>query len=202
MHGRLVLGSTILEQEGSDPVPERDRSTYCSAGGQADSPVAAIRIQGQLAVACPLGLADNDASQLGGALGLLFALILLFPIAAITGGVACALVGGGREDRPIWKNGIIGIVGWAVAWVVMAAVAGTSPEELTLGLGFLALLASIAFILVDEWWYRRSHPAANDQANFNSSGFTVLARDRTWVFLVAVILVLAIVLFLTVSLRA
>jgi hypothetical protein len=23
MHGRLVLGNTILEQEGSDPVPER-----------------------------------------------------------------------------------------------------------------------------------------------------------------------------------
>jgi hypothetical protein len=25
MHGRLVLGNTILVQEGSDPVPERDR---------------------------------------------------------------------------------------------------------------------------------------------------------------------------------
>lgn len=135
-------------------------------------------------------------------MGLLFALILFFPIAAITGGVAGALVGGGREDRPIWKNGIIGIVGWAVAWVVMAAVTGTSPEEPTLGLGFLALLASIAFILVDEWWYRRSHPAANDQANINSSGSTVVAGDRTWVFLVALILVLAIVLFLSVSLRA
>jgi hypothetical protein len=24
MHGRLVLRNTILEQEGSDPVPERD----------------------------------------------------------------------------------------------------------------------------------------------------------------------------------
>lgn len=97
--------------------------------------------------------------------------------------MAGALVGGGREDRPIWKNGIIGIVGWAVAWVVRAAVTGSSPEELTLGLGFLALLASIAFILVDEWWYRRSHQAANDQANINSSGPTVLAPDRTWVFL-------------------
>lgn len=29
MHGRLVLGNTILEQEGSDPVPERDRQ-FCA----------------------------------------------------------------------------------------------------------------------------------------------------------------------------
>jgi len=28
MPGRLVLGSTILEREGSEPAPERDRSTY------------------------------------------------------------------------------------------------------------------------------------------------------------------------------
>jgi hypothetical protein len=64
------------------------------------------------------------------------------------------------------------------------------------------LLASIAFIIVDEWWHGRSHPGANDQANINSFGSTVLAHDRTWMFLVAVILVLAIVLFLSVSLGA
>jgi hypothetical protein len=102
-------------------------------------------------------------------MGLFFFLILFSPIAAITGGVAGAMVGGGREDRPIWKNAIIGIVGWTVAWIVMAAITGRWLEELTLGLGFLALLASVAFILLDEWWERRSKHAADAPSGANRS---------------------------------
>ena len=101
-------------------------------------------------------------------MGLLFFLILFLPIAAITGGVAGAIVGGGREDRPIWQNAVIGLVGWAVAFLVAYAT-GTAPEELTLGFGFLALLVSIAFVLVDQWWSRRSHPGAREQSATKAS---------------------------------
>lgn len=101
-------------------------------------------------------------------MGLLPYLVIFFPVAAITGGVAGAIVGGGREDRPIWKNGVIGIVGWTVASIVIVAVTGSEPEELGLGFGALALLASIAFILLDEWWERRSGSAADVQDSVNS----------------------------------
>lgn len=136
-------------------------------------------------------------------LGLAFFLILLSPIAAITGGVAGAIVGGGREDRPIWQNSVIGIVGWAVASTVVAAITGSSPEEFTLGFGLLALLASIAFIIVDEWWYRRSHAGVHERANVESPASTGVARVRIRIelFLIAMILVLAIVLLFTLSVR-
>ena len=100
-------------------------------------------------------------------MSLLVYLILFFPIAALTGGIAGAIVGGGREDRPIWQNGIIGIVGWAVAWIVTAAITGNWLEELTFGLGFVALLASIAFILLDDWWNRRSDRAGDIKGEFS-----------------------------------
>ena len=89
-------------------------------------------------------------------MGVLITLALFLPIAAITGGVAGALVGGGREDRPIWKNAVIGIVGWTLASIMISVFTGESVEELTVGLGFLALLASAGFILLDEWWGRRN----------------------------------------------
>lgn len=102
-------------------------------------------------------------------MGLLVYLVIFFPVAAFTGGVAGAIVGGGREDRPIWKNGVIGIVGWTVASIVIGVVTGSSPEELTFGFGVLALLASIGFILLDKWRERRSESAADAQDTVNSS---------------------------------
>lgn len=102
-------------------------------------------------------------------MGILFSLILLLPVAAITGGIAGAIVGGGREDRPIWQNAVIGIVGWTVAAILIAAVTGTAPEELTIGYGLLAVLASIAFVLVDQWWSRRSRPGAHEPSGTHSS---------------------------------
>lgn len=88
-------------------------------------------------------------------MGILLALILFIPVAAITGGVAGAVVGGGREDRPIWQNVVIGIVGWAGAAMILQTATGRGLEELNLGTGLLALLVSVVFVVLDQ---RRSHP--------------------------------------------
>lgn len=122
-------------------------------------------------------------------MGLLFFLILFLPVAAITGGIAGAIVGGGREDRPIWQNAVIGIVGWTVAAILVAAATGTAPEELTIGYGFVALLASIAFILVDQWWSRRSPPGAHEPSKTHSSD-TLRRLGRTFARLVGLVFAL------------
>jgi hypothetical protein len=67
---------------------------------------------------------------------------MYFLIASITGGAAGPIVARGRKDRSIWANGIIGFGGWAGAWLVARIVDRVWPEELTLGLGLLALLIS------------------------------------------------------------
>lgn len=92
-------------------------------------------------------------------MGVLFALILFLPAAALTGGIAGAIVGGGREDRPLWQNIVIGIVGWAVAAGILEAMTGDGLEEVTLGNAFLALAASVVFVLLDEWWAGRQGTA-------------------------------------------
>jgi hypothetical protein len=77
--------------------------------------------------------------------GLLFGLIPLF-ITSFTGGLAGAIVARGREDRSLPANGGIGLVGWSSAWLIRRLIDGQWPEEITLGLGLLALLTSIIFI--------------------------------------------------------
>lgn len=76
---------------------------------------------------------------------LLVGLIPLF-ITSFTGGLAGAIVARGREDRSLLANGGIGLVGWGTACLIRRLVDGQWPEEITLGLGFLALFISIIFI--------------------------------------------------------
>jgi hypothetical protein len=76
---------------------------------------------------------------------LLIGLIPLF-ITSFTGGLAGAIAARGREDRSLLANAGIGLVGWGLAWVIWRLVNGEWPEEITLGLGLLALLISVAFI--------------------------------------------------------
>ncbi len=101
-------------------------------------------------------------------MGVVLGLVFFLPIAAITGGIAGALVNGGREDRPIWKNAVIGVVGWLFAWGIVAAFTGYESEELTLGAGLLALGASALFILMDEWWSRRKTASSSDSLSGNA----------------------------------
>ena len=76
---------------------------------------------------------------------LLIGLVPLF-ITSFTGGLAGAIAARGREDRSLLANAGIGLVGWGLAWVIWRLVNGQRPEEITLGLGLLALLISVAFI--------------------------------------------------------
>ncbi len=75
---------------------------------------------------------------------------LLLPLAAITGGIAGALVGGGKEDRPIWLNSLIGFGGWTIAWVTTGWTTGQSMEELSIGLIVFAVAASAVLIMIGE----------------------------------------------------
>jgi hypothetical protein len=78
--------------------------------------------------------------------GILFIGLVLLFVTSLTGGFAGAIVAGGREDRSLLANARIGLVGWGVAWVIWRIFAGRWPEEVSLGLGLLALLISIAFV--------------------------------------------------------
>jgi hypothetical protein len=64
--------------------------------------------------------------------------------------LAGAIAGRGREDRSLLANARIGLVGWGFAWMIWRLVNGQWPEEITLGLGLLALLISVAFIHLIE----------------------------------------------------
>ena len=76
--------------------------------------------------------------------GLLIGLIPLF-ITSFTGGLAGAIAARGREDRSLLANGGIGLGGWSSAYLIRRLIDGQWPEEITLGMGLLALLASIVF---------------------------------------------------------
>jgi uncharacterized membrane protein YeaQ/YmgE (transglycosylase-associated protein family) len=83
-------------------------------------------------------------------MGFFLYLVLFLPVAALTGGIAGAIVGRGREDRPLWQNAVIGLVGWLVALTLVMPVTGTDPEEANLGHGLAALLVSIIIVVIVE----------------------------------------------------
>lgn len=72
--------------------------------------------------------------------------LIYFVVFSFTGGFAGAIHARGRENRSLMANAGIGLVGWVFAAVVWLLVTGDWPTEFTLGLGLLALLASIAFL--------------------------------------------------------
>lgn len=73
-----------------------------------------------------------------------------FFVASFTGGFAGAIQGGGREDRSLMANAGIGFVGWLVAWILVRIFSGEVPDQISIGMGILALLCSILFISVLE----------------------------------------------------
>jgi len=77
-------------------------------------------------------------------------------LAGFTGGVASAIVEGGREDNSLLTNAFIGFVGWLIAGFIWAQMYGAWPEELSIGFLLLTFACSIGVA-----WFRarRSRPA-------------------------------------------
>lgn len=86
--------------------------------------------------------------------------VVPFFVASFTGGLAGAIQGKGREDRSLLANAGIGFVGWVAAWVLVTLVSGERPDEISIGIGLLALMCSIVFIYLLE---RRSR--GREQSN-------------------------------------
>lgn len=85
--------------------------------------------------------------------------VVPFFVASFTGGLAGAIQGKGREDRSLLANAGIGFVGWMAAWVLVSLISEEGPDEITIGIGLLALLCSIVFISLLERRSRRREPA-------------------------------------------
>lgn len=83
-------------------------------------------------------------------MGLLIVLFFLIPGAALIGGIAGAIVGGGSEDRPIWVNTLIGMTGGGAASAVLAMSKDGPADDLTFGHLALALIFSIGLVLLLE----------------------------------------------------
>ncbi len=91
--------------------------------------------------------------------------VVPFFVASFTGGLAGAIQGRGREDRSLMANAGIGFVGWVTAWVLVTIVSGEGPDEITIGIGLLALLLSIVFIsLLERRSERREHSSPTNAA--------------------------------------
>lgn len=71
-----------------------------------------------------------------------------------------AIFAGGGEDRSLLANAGIGIIGWAAAWLIVTLLDGEPPDEVTIGIGLLALVCSIAFIYLIERRNRSEPPSA------------------------------------------
>ena len=81
--------------------------------------------------------------------------------AAFTGGLASAIVGGGREDNSLLTNAFIGFVGWLIAGFIWAQAYGGWPEELTIGFLLLTLACSIGV----AWFRTRRRHRDDAQSN-------------------------------------
>ena len=60
-----------------------------------------------------------------------------------------------KKQTELLANAGIGLVGWVAAWVLVTLVSGEGPDEITLGIGLLALVCSIVFIGLLERRARR-----------------------------------------------
>lgn len=88
-------------------------------------------------------------------LGALIALLLF----GFVGGLAGAIVGGGREDRTLLANAGIGLVGSIVGGTLWNLLQERGLE-ITWGGFFASLVGSILFLLVVERVRRRRAPTA------------------------------------------
>lgn len=88
--------------------------------------------------------------------------LIPFLIASINGGVAGAIVAGGRENRSLVANAGIGFTGWVAAFAIWGLLAGELPQELSLGIGILALFFSIGVVNQLEKRSSRPEPLLNE----------------------------------------
>jgi hypothetical protein len=90
----------------------------------------------------------------------LFYGLIPFLVASLTGGIAGAVLAREGEHRSLLANAGIGLVGWAAAWLIMTVIRGDSPDEVTIGIGLLALASSVGFLyLVERRGKGMSQPA-------------------------------------------
>jgi hypothetical protein len=87
--------------------------------------------------------------------------VVPFFVASFTGGFAGAIQGKGREDRSLMANAGIGFVGWVAAWVLVTLITAERPDQITIGVGALALVCSIVFIALLERPSRRREQAGS-----------------------------------------
>jgi prepilin signal peptidase PulO-like enzyme (type II secretory pathway) len=90
---------------------------------------------------------------------------VVFALAALTGGLAGAIAAGGREERSLLANAVIGFLGWLLAGVVIAGLSGSWPEQLTIPWLALTLLFAIAICTWDD---RRGRRRARAEASTSS----------------------------------
>lgn len=88
-------------------------------------------------------------------------------LAGFTGGVASAIVEGGREDNSLLTNVLIGFVGWLIAGFLWSQIYGAWPEELSIGFLLLTLACSIGVAWLRT---RRSRRAAERLRVHDQSG--------------------------------
>lgn len=83
--------------------------------------------------------------------------------AAFTGGLASAIIGGGREDNSLLTNAFIGFIGWLIAGFIWAQTYGGWPEELSIGFLLLTLFCSIGVA-----WFRSKRTRQAEKQDLSS----------------------------------
>jgi uncharacterized membrane protein YeaQ/YmgE (transglycosylase-associated protein family) len=78
-----------------------------------------------------------------------------FVATSFMGGFAGAIAAGGRENRSLLYNFVIGLAGAVIGSGFWAAVNGEWPEEMDAGVLLSSFVASIVVALLVNWYERR-----------------------------------------------